>query len=85
MKPFDVLKPMIIDGKEYFNVTFEFDKSISKELEIKSNKNLSYTGSESSESNRNTEKTDYSNIWIGLSFVIGILFVLYLTLKKYIP
>lgn len=32
---------------------------------------------------KETQKTDYSNIWIGLSFVVGLLFILYLTLKKY--
>lgn len=85
LKPFDALKPMIIDGKEYFNVTFEFDKSVDSNFQITAGNNLSYKGSDNSGSTRNTEKTDYSNIWIGLSFVIGILFVLYLTLKKYIP
>lgn len=85
VRPFNALKPMIWNGKWYYNTIIEFDKSISSGSVLKSNENLSYTGSESQEKNKETQKTDYSNIWIGLSAVIGILFVLYLTLKKYIP
>jgi hypothetical protein len=83
IKPFDALKPMIIDGKWYFNTVIEFDKSIKKGIEVKAGENLSYTSSESSETSKQTEKTDNSNLWIGLTFVIGTLFVIYLTLKKY--
>lgn len=85
IKPFDNSKPMVIDGKKYFNVSIEFEKSLKGELNIKYIKNLSYSGSKAEAENKETEKTDYSNIWIGLSAVIGTLFVLYLTLKKYIP
>jgi hypothetical protein len=83
IKPFDALKPMIINGKYYYNAIIEFDKSIKKGIEIKAGKNLSYTGSEKSEISKQTEKTDNSNLWIGLTFAIGTLFVIYLTLKKY--
>lgn len=85
LQPLDNSKPMIIDGKKYFNVSIEFKKSLNGELNIKSKESLSYEGSESEAKNKETQKTDYSNIWIGLSAVIGILFVLYITLKKYIP
>ena len=83
LKPFDPLKPMIIDGKQYFNVTFEFGNTAQSKLNIKSKDNLSYNGSEKLDIEKKTEKTDHSNLWIGLSLVIGTLFVLYITLTKY--
>lgn len=83
LKPFDPLKPMIIDGKQYFNVTFEFGNTAQSELNIKAKDNLSYESSEAVNTEKKTEKTDRSNLWIGLSLVIGTLFVLYLTLTKY--
>lgn len=83
VKPFDPLKPMLWNGAWHYNTIIEFDKSIKKGIEIKAKDNLSYSGSESSEENKETVKTDNSNLYIGLSFVIGILFVLYLALKKH--
>lgn len=85
VRPFDALKPMLWNGKWYYNTIIDFDKSIGSVSVLKSNENLSYKGVEFDTFNKETQKTDYSNIWIGLSAVIGILFVLYLTLKKYIP
>lgn len=82
VKPFDAKKPMLWGGKWYYNTIIEFDKSIKKEIEIKAYESLSYTGSESIEKNKQTEKTDRSNVWIGFSFVAGLFFVVYLTLKK---
>lgn len=83
VKPFDPLKPMIIDGKQYFNVSIEFGNTAQSELSIKANDNLSYEGSEAVYAEKKTEKTDHSNLWIGLSLVIGTLFVIYITLTKY--
>jgi len=85
VKPFDASKPMLWNGAWHYNTIIEFDKSIKKGIDIKANDNLSYTGSESVVENKETKKTDNSNLYIGLSLVIGTLFVLYLTLKKYIP
>lgn len=85
VRPFNALKPMLWNGEWYYNTIIEFDKSISSENAFKRSENLSYSGSEEEAKNKQTQKTDYSNIWIGLSLVFGILFVLYLTLKKYIP
>jgi len=34
IKPFDVLKPIIIDGKEYFNATIVYDKSKFDNFEV---------------------------------------------------
>lgn len=83
LRPFDNSKPMVLNGKYYYNTIIEFDKSIKKGIDIKANDNLSYTGSESEKENKETIKTDNSNLYIGLSFVIGILFVLYLAIKKH--
>lgn len=83
IRPFDPLKPIILDGKYYYNVIIDFDKSVYSGLEIKANNNLSYNGSEFEKESKETVKTDDSNLYIGLSFVIGILFVLYLSLKKH--
>lgn len=83
VKPFDASKPMLWGGNWYYNTIIEFDKSIKSGIDIKANENLSYTGSESESKNKETEKTDYSNLYIGLSFAVGLLFILYLTLKKY--
>lgn len=85
IKPFDALKPMLIDGKEYFNVSIQFDKSIKKGIEIKAGENLSYTNSENSEIKRNTEKTDYSNSIIGVVFVLALFLFLYIYLKNWKP
>lgn len=83
VRPFDALKPMLWNGKWYYNVIIGFDKTVTKGVDIKANDNLSYTGSESQEKGKQTEKIDHSNVWIGLTAVIGTLFVLYLTLTKY--
>lgn len=78
IKPFDNSKPFFVNGKEYFNAVIKFDKTVYSEIEIKANENLSYKNSENSETKKETKKVDYSN----LLFVIGILIVLCLVLKK---
>lgn len=83
VKPFNPLKPMLWNGAWHYNTVIEFDKSIKKGIEIKTNNNLSYTGSESETKNKETVSNNKNFLWIGLSFVIGTLFVLYLTLKKH--
>lgn len=83
ISPFDPLKPIILDGKYYYNVIIDFDKSIYSGIEIKANDNLSYSGSESATKNKETVSNNKNFLWIGLSFVIGTLFVLYLSLKKH--
>jgi len=82
VKPFDASKPMLWNGAWHYNTVIEFDKSIKKGIDIKANDNLSYKGSETEAKNKETQKTDNSNLYIGLSLVIGTLFVIYLTLKK---
>lgn len=83
VKPFDASKPMFWGGKWYYNTIIEFDKSIKSGIDIKANESLSYTGSESESKEKNVESNNRNFLWIGITFVIGILFVLYLSLKKY--
>lgn len=85
VRPIDASKPMFWAGAWHYNVVLEFDKSIKKGVELKSNESLSYSSSGTEVKDKNTVKTDYSNVWVGLSMIIGTLFVLYLALKKYIP
>lgn len=83
VRPFDALKPMLWNGKWYYNAIIDFDKSISSGSVLKGNENLSYTGSESQEKKKETVSNNKNLLWIGLSFVIGLLFIVYLNLKKY--
>lgn len=83
VKPFDPLKPMLWNGAWHYNTVIEFDKSIKKGIDIKINGKYVHTNSEDLINKRDTERTDNANLYIGLSFVIGLLFILYLTLKKY--
>lgn len=85
VKPFDAKKPMLFNGKWYYNTIIEFDKTIKKGIEIKAGENLSYTGSESIEKNKQVEKTDYSNSIIGVIFVLALFLFLYIYLKNWKP
>ena len=70
-KPFDALKPMIIDKKEYVNVIISNDKTI-----VKTNwKNRNITKTITIEKTKATKKTDNTFLYIGLFLVliIGIL------------
>jgi len=82
IKPFDALKPMIIDGKEYFNVSLHFDKSISTGTKIEGKENLSYTGSEITSKNKQSEKTDYTILILGIFTVVALFLFLYFYLKS---
>jgi len=82
IKPFDALKPMVIDGKEYFNVSLHFDKSISTGTKIEGKENLSYAGSEATSKNKQTEKTDYTILILGIFTVVALFLFLYFYLKS---
>ena len=81
-KPYDNSKPMIIGGIAYYNTSLTFDKSILQKNSKKQGNNLSYDSDNLFKKVKQTEKKDNSNLWIGLFAVLGLLFVLYLTLKK---
>ena len=72
LKPINPLKPIIFDGKEYFNTSIVFDNSEIKDFQIEQ-KNLSVDVSKKEVKKvKETEKSDTSNLWIGIAFVIGL-------------
>ena len=64
-KPFDSLKPMVIDGKEYKNVIITNDKSVTKTKW----KDRFITKTIVTQKDKKTEKTDYTILIIGLGLV----------------
>lgn len=71
-RPFDSLKPMVIDGKEYKNTIITNDKSVTKTKW----KNRYITKTIVTEKNKKTEKTDYTILIIGLG-LIGVVFLFF--------
>ena len=82
IKPFDVLKPMIIDGKEYLNASIVFDNSEIKEFQIEQKKLSVDVSKKSVEKVKEIEKSDTSNLWIGIAFVIGLFVFLWFYLPR---
>jgi len=79
--PFDASKPIIIDGKTYFNVTIKYDKSKFNNFEIKEVTKVIEIKKETENKNKETEKTDYSNTIIGIVFVISLFVFLWFKFK----
>lgn len=77
LKPFDTLKPMIIDGKSYFNVVITNDKSKINKIEDKTENKVSSIKKESETKIKESEKTDSTLLYIGLFFI----FCLFVYLK----
>jgi len=73
-RPFDSLKPMVIDGKSYKNVIITNDKS----KVVEKWKNRYITKTIVTEKQKKTEKTDYTFLLIG---VIGLILI-FLYFKK---
>lgn len=72
LKPINPLKPIIFDGKEYYNASIVFDNSEIKDFQIEQ-KNLSVDVSKKEvEKVKETQKSDTSNLWIGIAFVVGL-------------
>lgn len=67
--PIDNTKPIIYNGISYYNASIRFDKSKFDNIEIVANENLSQGSVSSNIKEKETEKTDYSNVYIGLFFV----------------
>ena len=85
LKPFNALKPIKINGKEYQNVIVTIDKS-KKTEKVKEQNEIKVKGTKKEKAKKSeTEKTDYSNIWIGISFVIALFFTLYMIVKTRNP
>ena len=70
IKPFDTLKPMVINGKSYFNVVITNDKSKISKIEDKTENKVSGVKKESETKNKEIEKTDNTLLYIGLFFVL---------------
>ena len=73
---------MIIDGKEYFNVTIDFDKTnviINTDEKLDSFKKGSIS---QSEKNKETEKTDYTILYLGMFFILCLFIFLWFKFKK---
>lgn len=82
LHPIDVTKPIIYNGVSYYNASIRFDKSKFENLEIVGKENLSQRVTSSDKEIRETKKTDYSNLYIGLAFAFGSFIILYLVLKS---
>ena len=85
LKPIDNTKPIIINGKSYYNASILFDKSIKNGIEIKGSENLSYSGSSEVSESKNTESKNQNFLWIGIVFVVALFVFLYIVLKNYLP
>jgi hypothetical protein len=82
IKPFNVLKPMIIDGKEYFNATIVFDKSIIESYENVEKEKRIESSSEEYKKNKESEKTDYTILFALLFFILCLFVFLWFKLKS---
>ena len=70
LKPFDTLKPMVINGKSYFNVVITNDKSKISKTEDKTENKVSSIKKESETKIKETEKADNTIMIIGLVSLI---------------
>ena len=82
LKPFDTLKPMIIEGKSYFNVVITNDKSKINKTEDKVENKVSSVKKESKTKIKESEKTDNTILYIGLFFVLCLFVFLWFYLKR---
>ena len=81
LKPFDTLKPMIIDGKSYFNVVITKDKSKINKTEDKIENKVSSIKKESETKIKESEKTDNTLLYIGLFLILCLFVFLWFYLK----
>jgi len=82
LKPFDTLKPMIINGKSYFNVVITKDKSKINKIEDKIENKFLSIKKESETKIKESEKTDSTLLYIGLFFVLCLFVFLWFYLKR---
>ena len=82
LKPFDTLKPMIINGKSYFNVVITNDKSKINKIEDKIENKVSNIKKESEVKIKESKKTDNTILYIGLFFVLCLFIFLWFYLKR---
>jgi len=82
LKPFDTLKPMIINGKSYFNVVITNDKSKINKIEDKTENKVLSIKKESETKIKESKKTDDAVLYIGLFFVLCLFVFLWFYLKR---
>ena len=82
LKPFDTLKPIVINGKSYFNVIITNDKSKIIKTEDKTENKVSNIKKESEVKIKESEKTDNTLLYIGLFFVLCLFIFLWLMLRR---
>ena len=73
-KPIDALKPMVINGKEYFNATIVYDKSKFDNFEVSQGEKVIRIETEKEVKNKESEKTDYTILFASM-FFIAFLFI----------
>ena len=73
-KPIDALKPMVINGKEYFNATIVYDKSKLDNFEVSQGEKVIRIETEKEVKNKESEKTDYTILFASM-FFIAFLFI----------
>ena len=81
IKPFDVLKPMVIDGKEYFNATIVYDKSKFDNFEVSQDEKVIRIETEKEVKNKESEKTDYTILFASMFFILCLFVFLWFKLK----
>jgi hypothetical protein len=77
LRPFDPSKPMFVDGKEYFNVSIDYDKSQFERIEIDVGSKKIELKKDIFIKEKQVEKTDYTILYIGLIFIICLFVFLY--------
>ena len=82
IKPFDVLKPMVIDGKEYFNATIVYDKSKFDNFEVSQGEKVIRIETEKEVKNKESEKTDYTILFALLFFILCLFVFLWFKLPN---
>ena len=85
IKPFDVLKPMVIEGKEYFNATIVYDKSNFDNFEVSQGEKVIRIETEKEVKNKESEKTDYTILFASMFFIAFLFIFLWFKLKKLTP
>jgi len=81
IKPFDALKPMIIDGKEYFNATIVYDKTKTLNSNYGEFATIKKVSTEKEVKNKESEKTDYTILVTLLFFILCLFVFLWFKLK----
>jgi LPXTG-motif cell wall-anchored protein len=82
LKPFDVLKPIKINGKEYHNVIVTIDKSKNTENKKEEIKKENKGSKNESDKNSNTESSNDNFLWIGIVAAIAFFIFLYFKTKN---